>query len=460
MSNNPSKTRRSEYWTEEDDWANIEMDLEQNETIINDVGGTSSFATSVFNLANNVAGSGLLTLPAGKAAGAGGWIPSVAICCTLAYASSYTFILIGHACEITGEQSFKGLWATSFGPRTTFIVDACLFINCTLGCAIYVGLMGDIFSSLLNESGLSSVVPSVFESVFDFRSRVILGVAGSVLFPLNLVKNMSALSFTSLLGLGAIIYTVVFMVFRALDGSYSTDDMGTAGKFVDDGIITQPSFDQSTMWNMDLRSLVLVSNFGLAFIAHYNAPSYYREMNKSNSESFPKMVRCAYLILAIIYASVMCAGYYTFGDTAKGNILLNYHPRDVLAFCGQLSVGFSLTFGYPLVSNGAREGLKNVAVAFGYPSVGDRKNHILLVIAMLMFESAIAILVKDIKIIAGFSGAVMGSFLVYICPPLLYWKILKESFGTDSIEYKRGLHCLAFVPFGIFICIMGVVMTY
>ena len=70
-------------------------------------GGNASFATSVFNLANNVAGAGLLTLAAGKAAGGTGWIPSIAICMGLAFASARTFILIGKACEMTGEPTFK-----------------------------------------------------------------------------------------------------------------------------------------------------------------------------------------------------------------------------------------------------------------------------------------------------------------------------------------------------------------
>ena len=70
-------------------------------------GGNASLATSVFNLANNVAGAGLLTLAAGKATGGTGWIPSIAICMGLAFASAKTFVLIGKACEMTGEQTFK-----------------------------------------------------------------------------------------------------------------------------------------------------------------------------------------------------------------------------------------------------------------------------------------------------------------------------------------------------------------
>merc|ERR1740124_458476 len=76
--------------------------------------GKSSVMTTIFNLANNVAGAGILTLAAGKASGTG-WIPSILTRMTLAFMSAHTFILIGKACEMTGEKTFKGLWAGAFG---------------------------------------------------------------------------------------------------------------------------------------------------------------------------------------------------------------------------------------------------------------------------------------------------------------------------------------------------------
>lgn len=414
-------------------------------------GGTASFSTSVFNLANNVAGAGLLTLAAGKATGACGWVPSILICSCLAMASARTFIMIGKACELTGEKTFKGLWAQAFGEKTAYIVDTIVFIQCSLSSTIYIGLLGDIFSALLKGTSLPPIITS--------RTNVILFVAATLLFPLNLIRNLSALAFTSILGLCAIMYTVLFMVYRALDGTYNISP-ASVGMFVADGMIAAPSFEGSSMWNVDLRSLVLVSNFGLAFIAHYNAPSYYREMKKDTPKAFPRMVMTAYAILAMIYVTTMSAGYYTFGDTSRGNILLNYHPKDMLALLGRLATGLSVVFGFPLVSNGAREGLKNASMALGFPAISNPKNHVPLVLCMLTLSSILAILVSDIKVIAGFSGAAMGSFLVYMCPPLVYTNILRKYYGADSVEYKRGRLSLMFLPFGCFIAIMGVAMTY
>jgi DNA polymerase elongation subunit (family B) len=62
--------------------------------------------SSIFNLVNNVAGAGILTLPSGQAAGTG-YIPAIFIAVTLGCTSAHTFILIGKACQLTQEYNFK-----------------------------------------------------------------------------------------------------------------------------------------------------------------------------------------------------------------------------------------------------------------------------------------------------------------------------------------------------------------
>mmetsp|Transcript_16570 Transcript_16570/g.24854 ORF Transcript_16570/g.24854 Transcript_16570/m.24854 type:complete len:528 (+) Transcript_16570:271-1854(+) len=444
-----------------DEEKNPEMTKNYGYTLIENraKGDKASFATSVFNLTNNVAGSGLLTLSAGKASGATGWLPSICLCGLLAILSAMTFIMIGRTCELTGEKTFKGLWSQAFGSRRAYLVDSIIFVQCFLGTVIYIGLLGDIFSTLLQQAMLG--LPTIITS----RPVVIAIVNATVLFPLSLQQNLSSLGFTSFLGVGAILYTVIFMAYRALDGSYSID-ASAPGKFIQNfdesyEVQSKPSFDGSTMWNLDMRSLVLVSNLGLAFIAHYNAPKFYHELEKKSTKTFSQMVHTAYVILAGIYMSTMTAGYATFGDSSRGNILLNYHPNDGLALVGKLATGLSVLFGFPLVSSGARDGFKNAADALGYPSISQRRNHVVLVVSMLAAASVIAIFMEDINVIAGFSGAAMGSFVVYICPAMIYSRIICKSFGKGSKQYKlSGRAALLFVPFGLFIAICGITMTF
>jgi amino acid permease len=323
-----------------------------------------------------------------------------------------------------------------------------IFIQCFFVSIIYISLLGDIFSALLKSTGLPPAVTS--------RTSVILIAATCLLWPLNMIRDLSALGFTSILGLCAVLYTVFFIVVRSLDGTYSLEPVG---RFIADGVITAPSFAKSTLWNFDMNSLVLMSNLGLAFIAHYNGPSYWQSLSNATSKRFTKVAMLSYAVLALIYTVTMCAGYATFGDVCQTNILMNYHPSDLLSTLGRLATGFSIIFGFPLISNGGREGLKNAASALGFSSVSDPKNHFKVVSFLLVVTTTMAITLSDIKLIAGLTGAVMGSSLVYIFPTIIYSRILRQLKGADSVEYKAAKRNLAFVPFGIFVASMGVTMT-
>ena len=423
----------------------------------------ASIATSVFNLANNVAGAGILTLAGAKASGTG-WIPSIVLCLALATVSSHTFSLIGKSCEMTGLDSFKDLWAYAFGSEeSAWVVDTMVFVQCFFVSIIYTGLLGDVFSALLR--GTLGI-----QEWWTSRTSIIILAASTILFPLNLIRDLSSLGFTSVLGLIAVLYTVGFIAFRALDGTYGIGngvpvvDGGIAiGKFVAEGLLPKiPSFAKSSLWNIDLNSLVLTSNLGLAFIAHYNAPSYWKSLGKSaSSKKFGIISKRAYLILAAMYATTMVAGYATFGDVCMGNILLNYSSSDFLATLGRLSTGLSIVFGFPLISNGCREGLKNASNALGLfgGAASDPKNHEKIVVALLLVTTTLSIIAKDVGLVTGLTGALMGSSLVYICPPLLYTNIIRRKSGIDSEEYKTARKNLVWIPFGIFTACMGVTMT-
>lgn len=171
------------------------------------------------------------------------------------------------------------------------------------------------------------------------------------------------------------------------------------------------------------------------------------------------MVDISFLLLVALYIVTMAAGYYTFGEAVQGNILLNYHPDDILSTLGRLATGFSILFGFPLVACGARESIVGVATSLGFDAVGADKNHLLLVLGILTFVTTISCTVKDVSLVVGLTGAAMGSFIVYVCPAIIYTKAVALIKGKDGPEYSRASANLALVPFGLFIAFLGCFMT-
>ncbi|KAG7373056.1 transmembrane amino acid transporter [Nitzschia inconspicua] len=243
------------------------------------VGGQSTILSSVFNLVNNVAGAGILTLSAGMSPGTG-YMTAMIICALLGLLSGHCFAIVGEACELTEEPDFKGMWKATIGNDSAWIVDAIIAVMCLACSIIYSGILGDVFTPLLAQAG--------FPAQYNRRTSNIIAITISLLLPLSLIKDLSALAFTSILGFAAIIYTVTFIIVRALDGSYQLPH----GRFLQDPatIAALPAFDRASSWNFDFTSLVLASNLGLAYIAHYNAPNFYRSLKDTSASRFRLMV--------------------------------------------------------------------------------------------------------------------------------------------------------------------------
>ena len=104
--------------------------------------------------------------------------------------------------------------------------------------------------------------------------------------------------------------------------------------------------------------------------------------------------------------------------------------------------------------------MKNASSALGIlPSISDPKNHLALVTCLLLVTTGLSIVLSDIKLVAGLTGAVMGSSLVYICPTMIYAKLVRQRYGSESLEYRMARRNLLLIPFGIFTALMGVTMT-
>lgn len=342
----------------------------------------------------------------------------------------------------------QGLWSKTVSKKT-FVVDAMIAMLCLCMNVIYSGILGDVSTFLLGQTKLPPQL--------NKRSSNILITTISLLLPMSLIKDLSVLSFTSIFGFSAVMYTVFLIAYRALDGSYK---LGT-GRFLADGLIKAlPSFTKESLWNVDFTSLILTSSLGLAYVCHYNSPIFYRQLENRSAKRFGRLTYISFAFIALLYMLVMGSGYSTFGEACMGNILLNYHPKDVLATFGRVATWFSILFGFPLVSVGAREGLINAAESLGFPQLGFEKNNFALVASILTLVTLVSCTVKDVSLVVNLTGALFGSFIVYLCPTIIYVRAVAIAKGKDSPEYRKArLWNYALLPFGTFIAALGVFVT-
>jgi len=419
----------------------------------------------------------MLALPMGMAAGTG-WIPALSIILILAMASGYTFSLVGWSCFYTKESDFKSLWSHAFGHKTAYVLEAGIGVLCFLVVIIYAGIIGDVFTPILHNMGLPEVL--------NHRWLNICIVSAGILLPLSLLENLSSLAFTSFLGVLSVLYTLVFMTIRAFDGSYIP---GAAFlESIDEYL--RPAFESESLWAINPKVLVLISNLGLAFIAHYNAPRYFTELEGRSPFRFQKMVYTSFGILGILYCSVAAVGYKTFGDNCASNITLNYASHDILAALGRFATGISILFGFPLTFIGLVDGFIGASKSrldmksekltlLWWPGRKGRKkpleedfspitrlqrwvvnpnNNRNVRKLLLLVVTLAAASVPDIGLIVGICGSLMGSSICYIVPPLVYYRAVKKC-APGKLTARSWLNLL-FIPVGIFLAILGVCMTF
>ena len=114
-------------------------------------GGTSSIATSTFNLAKSIIGAGVLSLPSGVAFLAdepSALIPSAILCTLFGVVAAYSFSAIGRICKENDAKSFQEAWEKIVSPKSAWLISGSITALCFLASLAYCIILGDSFSSL------------------------------------------------------------------------------------------------------------------------------------------------------------------------------------------------------------------------------------------------------------------------------------------------------------------------
>jgi amino acid permease len=251
------------------------------------------------------------------------------------------------------------------------------------------------------------------------------------------------------------------MGLRFFDGSYLAPaiNCAKAGKFFEQlPLGMQPAFGTvSGGWKLDHMAFLVLSCLGTAFLAHFNAPTFYGDLENKTPERFNKVVAYGFGTSTLVFAAMMAFGFGTFGAATVGNVFVNYASTDALAILCRIAIVFSIIFTYPL----AFVGLKNSALALlnhKAPSVASseaKKNAVTALLLAVITGAALAL--KDLGFVAALTGSLMGSLIIYIFPALFRLKSLKNIEKRLSFTEKASTYGL--IGFGSILGVVGVAVS-
>lgn len=415
--------------------------------------GTADISTSIFNLAKVILGAGVLSLPSGIAAfsdSSDALLPATILLGFMGVVSAYSFSIIGKACKIHGVSSFTTAWAASVGEGSAPFIATMITVKTFFACLAFSIILGDSFSSIAKSIDL----PEFFQS----RSNVILLLSSCIITPLNLLKNMDILKYTSMLGLGGILYCAGFTVARYFDGSYTA-----GGQFFKD-IALKPSFNKIMPGDKSPFAVFsLVAMIATAYVAHYSASRFWVDLKDRTLPKYNKVIAAAFSFSALMYAVIMYAGFLTFGGASSGFVLNNYSSNDGLATLARAAIGFGILFGYPLTFVSLREGAMDLAKL---PSSASQ----VVTIVLMSVLTIGALNLKNLGKVVAFSGSLIGANLIYTVPAIMNLKniYLEAKAGSTKKDGKVALTSsqmlernanLGLGAMGVIISIIGVYVT-
>ena len=404
------------------------------------VASKSSVTSSTLNLAKNIVGAGVLSLPAGIAACSASKkaaVPACGLIAGLGLVSAYCFALVGRACAATGTTTYRGAWESAVDKDSGALITGSTTFKTLVGCIAYCIIIGDTAGSLLS----GAAVPELLK-----RRDVFLSLFGAaVLFPLSMLRDLKSLAPASIIGLGGMLYTAGATVLRALDGTYQKGGR-LAAALVKEGKAL-PKFGGAFSPG---GSLLFISMLATSYLAHYNAAAYYDELENPTLPRYNRVVYGGFAMAVGFFVSIAAAGHRTFGAASQGLILNSFAGADKLANAARALVGVAVACTYPLLFKGVREGYFDIAKV---SPANQEKQRTPATIAMVALTVLAGIKITDLGFVVAFGGAILGSAIIYVIPSQIALSACKK--GKLALGGAEKLACRSINVMGYVLAVLG-----
>ena len=256
---------------------------------------------------------------------------------------------------------------------------------------------------------LGDTLLGLFRLPSTMRTTVLVTMTSVILLPLCWMKNLSALSPFSLLGILGMVFTGMAMTKRYFDQSY----VGPHGIFFQQiSTHLQPQFGTHGYFSVfQPRALILVCMLSTAYMAHFNAPKFYNELYNNTLPRFYTVVASSFGISILMIGYITAMGFLTFGSAASGLVLNNYSANDIWMSTSRIAVAIALIFSYPLAFQGCRDGIIDV-VQLIQPKVTKTLTTLNgMTIVLLVLLTTLAATLKDVSFVLALGGGNVHVFV-------------------------------------------------
>lgn len=367
----------------------------------------SSMLGSIVNLTNTIIGAGLLSIP--FAFRVAGIVPALLCLVGIWLLSSLSFDVLARSAEYTGKFTYKEIAITSAGPAVGYFAEFCIMVYTFLNLIGRMIILADFLTTVFG----SNLVGLSAGSVLTQRWFIIVMVS-LVIFPLTILRRIDMLKFTSFLSLLCVLFTSVVVVIM-----YDFTKVPVGARLA--------------IWPESADAFIAFGILVVSFCAHYNIPAQYEELQDRSPAKMRVVIFSSTTICAILYSVVGIMGYLTCLDDTQGNVLSDYAPNVIRVTVARLALSVAIIFSSPLVLYACRRAFLTLFMSrFKDPISGQYSWFIWIVIPIVLqsLVGLIAVVLKQIQVVYGYSGAIIGVTFVFFLPGLFFIKLAS----------RRGYH--------------------
>lgn len=418
----------------------------------------TSFSGACFNLTKSAVGAGTVYLPKticnlGMVAGSSMFMVAAFLC----GASLHFLGRMAHHCE-TGDYFRLGRLA--LGLRGEQAVSVALMLFLIGGLIAYSHLIGQFFSQAMikafefisaydwfqamDEDSFGKSLICNFFKVATKSNYMTAFWSIAAVFPLSLMRDMSKLAKTSILGMICMVYIAGIFAWEALVSPLNGKLGGT------EVVPIQDTLEYVKFLGSACGKLVF------AFVNHFTMVSLVPVMVDPSSKKRSALLLTATVAAVLIYSTVIYGSVYRFGGLIGGEVISIYgqngQSTPMAYTIAQCLLAFVLVCSYPLLCDPARASFD--ALFFGAKSsISTTFRHYAETAFFVAVPTIVAFFTQDkssdyLDLFAG----VCGSMLVFSFPGM-FFLILARPYKYSVSAWEK-ITARAFVVLGVVLAIL------
>ncbi|XP_072026513.1 uncharacterized protein [Amphiura filiformis] len=382
---------------------------------------------AVINLGNSIIGVSILAMP---------WCfreCGVILATTLiifgGFMTRLSCNLLLRASKATRRQSYEFLAYHTLGATGKLAVEMSIIGLLLCTCIAFFTIMGDLGPAIVSKWG-------GFENNWELRAGLLVFIAAAIVMPLGLRRSVESLGSISTV-------SILFYVLFSSDIVWNSLPMFTSGTWSNDLVLWRPA-----------GTLKGLSIFALAFSCQTVLFVVYDSIPEKTPKQMESVVNRAVAMVGMTYIIVGFFGYVTFKKSGiKGDILLNFAPGIVSEV---LRLGFTLSvaLSFPLVIFPCRASIYTLFFSHAHSlenphGGGSGAEYIppsmfkLITLILVVFTLILGIVIPNVEVILGLTGATLGCLICFIFPALIYLRTSGvPNKGTGKIVLTVGVFLL------------------